>query len=125
MYFGRSSNACGENAQIISRELDGTETVLYEFPTNRDFGFSFALDNANGTTRCVLRRGELSGLGLRGHLEAVRASRLQVADLGTRTGWCILDSTTASPRRTASRRSFSCRKAQTWRGANAIVVRFR
>lgn len=50
MYFGRSSDACGKNAQLISRELDGTETVLYEFRPNRDLDHSVAVDNANNTT---------------------------------------------------------------------------
>jgi hypothetical protein len=50
MYFGRSNEACGENPQIIARELDGAETVLHEFPSNRDFGFSHAVDNANNST---------------------------------------------------------------------------
>lgn len=62
MYFGRSSNACGENAQLISRELDGTEAVLYEFRTNRDFGFSVAVDNANNTTDVYFDRGSCRGL---------------------------------------------------------------
>ena len=58
MYFGRSSIACGENAQLISRELDGTETVLYELPTNRDFGSSHAVDNPNNTTDVYFDRGD-------------------------------------------------------------------
>jgi hypothetical protein len=57
MYFRRSSDACGENAQLISRELDGTETVLYELPTNRHFGFSYAVHNANNTTDVYFDRG--------------------------------------------------------------------
>jgi hypothetical protein len=61
VYFGRSSNACGENAQLISRQLDGTETVLYEFPTNRDFGFSFAVDNADNTTDVYFDRASCRG----------------------------------------------------------------
>ncbi len=61
VYFGRSSNACGENAQLISRQLDGTETVLYELPTNRDFGFSFAVDNGDGTTDVHFDRGSCRG----------------------------------------------------------------
>jgi hypothetical protein len=69
MYFGRSSNACGKNAQLISRELDGTETVLYEFQPNRDLDHSVAVDNANNTTdvyfdwvnrrSCYPRRGDI------------------------------------------------------------------
>jgi outer membrane protein assembly factor BamB len=50
VYFGRSSPACGKNAQLVSLQLDGTETVLYEFPLNRDFQFSVAVDNSNNTT---------------------------------------------------------------------------
>ena len=61
VYFGRSSKACGENAQLVSRELDGTETVLYEFPRNRDFGFSFAVDNADNTTDVYFDRGSCRG----------------------------------------------------------------
>jgi hypothetical protein len=57
MFFGRSSNACGKNAQLISRELDGTETVLYEFQPNRDFVHSVAVDNANNTTDVYFDRG--------------------------------------------------------------------
>ena len=51
VYFGRSSFACGENAQLVSRQLDGTETILYVFPsTNKDFRFSGAVDNPGNTT---------------------------------------------------------------------------
>lgn len=61
VYFGRSSFACGENAQLVSRQLDGTETVLYEFPTNRDFGFSGAVDNADNTTDVYFDRANCRG----------------------------------------------------------------
>ena len=57
VYFGRSSFACGENAQLISRALDGTETVLYEFPANRDFLYSNTVSNANNTTDVYFDRG--------------------------------------------------------------------
>jgi hypothetical protein len=57
VYFGRSSFACGENAQLISRDLDGTETVLYEFPVNRDFFYSNAVSNPNNTTDVYFDRG--------------------------------------------------------------------
>ena len=50
VYFGRSSGVCGENAQLVSRQLDSTETVLYAFPTNKDFRFSSAVDNPDNTT---------------------------------------------------------------------------
>ncbi len=49
MYYGRSSFVCGENAELVSRDLDGTESVVYTLPTGQDFAFSFALDNASGT----------------------------------------------------------------------------
>jgi hypothetical protein len=61
VYFGRSSFACGENAQLVSRQLDGTETVLYEFPTNRDFQFSIAVDNADNTTDVYFDRANCRG----------------------------------------------------------------
>jgi hypothetical protein len=61
VYFGRSSFACGENAQLVSRQLDGTETVLYEFATNRDFGFSVAVDNADNTTDVYFDRANCRG----------------------------------------------------------------
>jgi len=50
VYFGRSSFACGENAQLVSRQLDGTESILYAFPTNKNFRFSSAVDNPDNTT---------------------------------------------------------------------------
>ena len=61
VYFGRSSFACGENAQLVSRQLDGTETVLYMFPRNRDFGFSIAVDNPGNTTDVYFDRANCRG----------------------------------------------------------------
>ena len=61
VYFGRSSFACGENAQIVSRQLDGTETVLYEFPTNKDFSFTGAVDNPDNTTDVYFDRANCRG----------------------------------------------------------------
>jgi hypothetical protein len=61
VYFGRSSFACCENAQLISRQLHGTETVLYEFPANRDFQFSIAVDNADTTTVVYFDRASCRG----------------------------------------------------------------
>ena len=49
VYYGRSSFVCGENAELVRRDLNGTESVVYTLPTGRDFTFSFALDNAGGT----------------------------------------------------------------------------
>jgi len=50
VYFGRSSFACGENAQLVSRDLTGTESVLFTFPRNRDFRFTGTVDNPDNTT---------------------------------------------------------------------------
>ena len=50
MYYGKSGLACGENVQVIARELDGAETVLYDVPAGFDFQFSIAVDNGDGTT---------------------------------------------------------------------------
>lgn len=61
VYFGRSSLACGENAQLVGRQLDGTESVLYEFRTGRDFAFSVAVDNPNNTTDVYFDRGSCRG----------------------------------------------------------------
>jgi hypothetical protein len=61
VYFGRSSFACGENAQLVSRQLDGTETVLYAVPTNRDFRFTNAVDNPGNTTDVYFDRGNCRG----------------------------------------------------------------
>jgi hypothetical protein len=61
VYFGRSSFACGENAQLVSRQLDGTETILYVFPTNKDFRFSGAVDNPGNTTDVYFDRANCRG----------------------------------------------------------------
>lgn len=61
VYFGRSSFACGENAQLVSRPLDGTESVLYVFPTNEDFSFTGAVDNPDNTTDVYFDRANCRG----------------------------------------------------------------
>jgi hypothetical protein len=61
VYFGRSSFACGENAQLVSRQLDGTETILHVFPTNKDFRFSGAVDNPGNTTDVYFDRANCRG----------------------------------------------------------------
>ena len=61
VYFGRSSFACGENAQLVSRQLDGTETVLIEFPTHKDFRFTNAVDNPDDTTDVYFDRANCRG----------------------------------------------------------------
>jgi hypothetical protein len=61
VYFGRSNFACGENAQLIGRDLDGTETVLYEFPANRDFFYANAVSNPDDTTDVYFDRGSCRG----------------------------------------------------------------
>ena len=61
VYFGRSSFACGENAQLVSRQLDGTETILIEFPTHKDFRFTNAVDNPDDTTDVYFDRANCRG----------------------------------------------------------------
>jgi hypothetical protein len=61
VYYGRSSFVCGENAELVRRDLDGTESVVYSLPTGRDFAFSFALDNTDGTTDVFFDEGRCRG----------------------------------------------------------------
>jgi hypothetical protein len=61
VYFGRSSPACGEDAEIIERQPDGTESVLFTFPIGVDFGFSFAVDNPDGSTDVYFDAGSCAG----------------------------------------------------------------
>jgi outer membrane protein assembly factor BamB len=61
VYFGRSSFACGENAQLVSRDLAGTESVLLVFPRSRDFSFSVAVDNPDNTTDVYFDRANCRG----------------------------------------------------------------
>lgn len=61
MYFGRSNFSCGENAQLIERQIDGTESVIYTFPHGRDFNFSVAVDNADDTTDVYFDQGNCRG----------------------------------------------------------------
>jgi hypothetical protein len=57
VYFGRSNSGCGENTHLVSRDLDGTETVLYEFPAHLDFESTYAVSNPNTTTDLYFDRG--------------------------------------------------------------------
>ena len=61
IYFGRSNLACGENAQVIQRLTDGTETVIYELPAGRDFRSTYAVDNLDGTTDVYIDAGNCTG----------------------------------------------------------------
>jgi len=61
MYFGRTTQGCEENTQLIKRQLDGTESVIYTFAHGRDFSFSVAVDNADGTTDVYFDRGNCRG----------------------------------------------------------------
>jgi hypothetical protein len=49
VYVGRSAFGCGVDVSLIARTLDGTESVLYDFPDGRDFTVSNAVDNVDGT----------------------------------------------------------------------------
>jgi hypothetical protein len=60
VYFGRSNFSCGENAELIERQIDGTESLLYTLPIGMDFGFSVAVDNADGTTDVYFDQGSCS-----------------------------------------------------------------
>lgn len=57
MYFGRSTSGCDENVQLIERQIDGTESVIYTFAHGRDFSNSVAVDNVDGTTDVYFDRG--------------------------------------------------------------------
>src|SRR5207342_357841 len=35
IYFGRSTSECDENAQMIERQIDGTESVIHTFAHRR------------------------------------------------------------------------------------------
>ena len=61
VYFGRSNLECGEDAEVIQRLIDGTESSLYTFPTGRDFSFSVAVDNVDGTTDVYFDSGKCRG----------------------------------------------------------------
>lgn len=55
VYFGRSGFGCGLNTQLVQQTLDGTESVLYDFPNGLDFASSYARDD--GTTDAYFDRG--------------------------------------------------------------------
>jgi hypothetical protein len=59
VYFGRSGFGCGLDTQLVQQTLDGTESILYEFPRGRDFASSYALDA--GTTDVYFDRGRCRG----------------------------------------------------------------
>jgi hypothetical protein len=55
VYLGRSGFGCGLDTQLVQQTLDGTETILYDFPNGRDFASSYA--NDDGTTDVYFDRG--------------------------------------------------------------------
>jgi hypothetical protein len=61
MYFGRSNLSCGENAEVIQRLPDGSESTLYTMRSGEDFNFSFAVDDTNGTTDVYFDMGSCTG----------------------------------------------------------------
>lgn len=61
VYFGRSNLNCGETAQVIERQLDGTETVLYDLPDGRDFRSTYAVDRPGGSTDVYIDEGNCAG----------------------------------------------------------------
>jgi hypothetical protein len=61
VYFGRSPVGCGQDAQVVARALDGSETVLYTVPAGRDFNSTFAGDEAGGTTDVLFDLGNCDG----------------------------------------------------------------
>jgi hypothetical protein len=61
MYFGRGALGCDENHQLIERQIDGTESVIYTFAHGRDTSNSVAVDNADGTTDVYFDRGSCRG----------------------------------------------------------------
>jgi hypothetical protein len=61
VYFGRSNPNCGENAEMIERRPDGTETSLYTLPVGEDFSFSSVVDNPNGTVDLYFDQGSCTG----------------------------------------------------------------
>lgn len=61
LYFGRSNLNCGETAQVIERQLDGTESIVYDLPTGRDFRSTYAVDVPGGATDLYIDEGNCSG----------------------------------------------------------------
>jgi hypothetical protein len=55
VYFGRSGFGCGLDTQLVQQALDGTESILHDFPNGRDFASSYALDG--GTTEVYFDQG--------------------------------------------------------------------
>lgn len=56
VYFGRSGFGCGLDTRLVQQRLDGTESILYDFPDGRDFASSYALDG-DATTHVYFDRG--------------------------------------------------------------------
>jgi len=61
LYFGRSSANCDEAHELVERRIDGTESVINMFARGRDFSFSDAVDNPDGTTDVYFDRGNCRG----------------------------------------------------------------
>lgn len=61
VYLGRSGFGCGKDVQLVERPLEGTESVLYEFPDGRDFATSEAVVNVDGTTDVYFDPGRCRG----------------------------------------------------------------
>lgn len=59
VYFGRSGFGCGLDTQLVQQALDGTESILHDFPNGRDFASSYALDG--GTTEVYFDQGRCRG----------------------------------------------------------------
>ena len=55
VYFGRSGFGCGLDTQLVQQTLEGTESILHDFPNGRDFASSYALDG--GTTEVYFDQG--------------------------------------------------------------------
>lgn len=59
VYFGRSGFGCGLDTQLVQQTLEGTESILHDFPNGRDFASSYALDG--GTTEVYFDQGRCRG----------------------------------------------------------------
>ena len=64
VYFRRKStfsSSCVHHTRLVARQIDGTESLLYTFPSGSDFYFPVAVDNANGTTDVYVDGGNCEG----------------------------------------------------------------
>jgi hypothetical protein len=50
VFFGRSGFGCGKNVSLRQLPVGGSVSTLVSFPEGRDFYYSYALDNLDGTT---------------------------------------------------------------------------